>query len=84
MIQQNFQQNFIATSMKFFFFDVFSSPRQRQWELLPPITTNFASSNPTQAIQHYVIKFARKVFFSRYFGIENSTNKTDRHDITET
>jgi hypothetical protein len=33
-----------------------------------------------------VIKFARKVFFSspRYFGIENSTNKTDRHDITET
>jgi hypothetical protein len=37
MIQQNFQQNFIATSMKFFFFDVFSSPRQRQWELLASV-----------------------------------------------
>jgi hypothetical protein len=31
------QQNFIATSMKFVFFDVFSSPCQRQWELLPSL-----------------------------------------------
>ena len=48
-----------------------------------PITINVVSSNPTQAIKYHVIKFVsdlRQVCgFLRVF----STNKTDRHDITE-
>jgi len=53
------------------------------------ITTDDVSSNPAQArlcsIQHYVIKFVRDferwVVFTGYSVF--STNKTDRHDITE-
>jgi len=44
-----------------------------------PITTNLAISNPTQAKQHYVIKLS--VTYDR--SVVSSTNKTDRHDITE-
>ena len=56
-----------------------------------PITTKLVSSNPERgevySIQHYVIKFVsdlRQVggFLSRGTPI-SSTNKTDRHDITE-
>jgi hypothetical protein len=47
---------------------------------LVPITTKVVSSNTVHgevySIRHYVIKF---VSFSLVF----STNKTDRHDITE-
>ena len=51
-----------------------------------PITTN-VSSNPTQAIQHYVIKFVsylRQVSdFLRVFWFPPSTNKSDIHNIGE-
>ena len=54
-----------------------------------PITTNVVSSNPAHgqvySIQHYVIKFVsdlRQVCFSQGTPA-SSTNKTDRHDITE-
>ena len=48
-----------------------------------PITTNVVNSNlEVYLIQHYVMKFVsdlrKVVVFSGY-----STNKTDRHDITE-
>ena len=39
-----------------------------------PNTTNVASSNPTQAIQHYVIKFVSDL---------SLTSKTDRHNIND-
>ena len=52
-----------------------------------PITTNVVSSNAAPgevySIQHYVIKFVsdlRQVFPG---SPVSSTNKTDRHDITE-
>jgi hypothetical protein len=51
-----------------------------------PITTNVVSLNPTQAIQHYVIKFVSDYSTGRWFSPGtpfSSTNKTDRHDITE-
>ena len=45
-----------------------------------PITTEVVSSNPVYgevySMQHYVIKFSPGTLFS-------STNKTDRHDMTE-
>ena len=45
-----------------------------------PITTKVVSSNPVHgevhSIQHYVIKFVS--------NLRQLTNKTDRHDITET
>ena len=54
-----------------------------------PITTNVVSSNlvhgEVYSIQHYVIKFAsdlRQVCGS-LGTLVSSTNKTDRHDITE-
>ena len=48
---------------------------------LVPITTSVASWNPTQAIQHYVIKFVSNL---RQVGTPVfSTNRTDRHDTTE-
>jgi hypothetical protein len=47
------------------------------------ITTKVVSSDPTQggvySIQHYVIKFVGDLWEVGGF----STNKTDRHDITE-
>ena len=54
-----------------------------------PITTEVVSSNPVHgevySIQHYVIKFVSNLRqvggFLRYS--DSSTNKTDRHDITE-
>ena len=51
-----------------------------------PITTNIVSSNRVHgevySIQHYVIKFVSDL---RQVGgtLVSSTNKTDRHDITE-
>jgi len=50
-----------------------------------PITTNIVSSNPVHGkvylIQHYVIKFVSDL---QQVGTPvSSTNKTDRHDITE-
>ena len=51
-----------------------------------PITTNVVSSNLTQAKQRYVIKFVSDL---RQVGgfipgpPVSSTNKTERHDITE-
>ena len=51
-----------------------------------PFTTNVVTSNPTQAIQHYVIKFVSDLQqvsgFLRVLKIF-SINKTDRQDITE-
>jgi hypothetical protein len=48
-----------------------------------PITTKVVSLNPAHGkmylIQHYVIKFVSDLLQSVVF----STNKTDRHDITE-
>ena len=56
-----------------------------------PITTKVVSSNPGHGkmylIQHYVIKFVSDLLVSGWwFSLGNqvsSTNKTDRHDITE-
>ena len=36
------------------------------------------------SIQHYVIKFISDFATGRWFSPVSSTNKTDRHDITET
>jgi len=55
-----------------------------------PITTNVVSSNPSHgkvySIQHYLIKFVSHLRqaggFLRVLPV-SSTNKTDRHDITE-
>ena len=50
------------------------------------ITINAVSSNSSQAIQHYVIKFvsdSRQVIGFSPGTTISSTNKTDRHDITE-
>ena len=51
-----------------------------------PITTNVMSSNPTQTIQHYVIKFVSDLpqvsGFLRVLWFPPN-NKTDCHDITE-
>jgi hypothetical protein len=50
-----------------------------------PITTNVVSSNPTHGevyLIHYVIKFASDLR-GRLYSPVPSTNKTDRHDITE-
>ena len=54
-----------------------------------PITTKVVNSNPADgevySIQHYVIQFVsdvRHVWFSPGIPVA-STNKTDRHDITE-
>jgi hypothetical protein len=47
------------------------------------ITTNVASSNSAQAIQHYVIKFVCDLRQVGVFFPVSSTNKIDRHDITE-
>jgi len=56
-----------------------------------PITTNVVSLNPAHgevySIQHYVIKFVsdlRQVGGFLWLLLVYSTNKTDRHDITET
>ena len=49
-----------------------------------PITTNVVSSNPAQAIQHYVIKFVSDLRQAGGFypGTPvSSSNKTDRHNI---
>ena len=54
-----------------------------------PITTEFVGSNPVHgevySIQHYVIKFVSDMHATgRWFSDPVfSTNKTDRHDITE-
>ena len=52
-----------------------------------PITTDIVSLNPTQAIQHYVIKFVSELRqvsgFLLVLFFFSSFNKTDRHDITE-
>jgi hypothetical protein len=51
-----------------------------------PITTNTANSNPTQAIQHYLIKCVtdlRQVGEFTPCILVSSTNKTDHHDIAE-
>ena len=51
-----------------------------------PITTKVVSSNPVHgelySIQHYVIKFVNDLRQVGSFS-GSSTNKTDRHDITE-
>ena len=50
-----------------------------------PITTKVVSSNTVlgevYSIQHYVIKFVSDLVGG--FSPVSSTNKTDRHDITE-
>ena len=55
-----------------------------------PITTNFVSLNPAHgeaySIHHYVIKFVSNLRQVSDFAPGtpvSSTNKTDRHDITE-
>ena len=50
-----------------------------------PITTNVVSSNPAQAMQHYVIKLVSDLGKVGVFPGTPvpSINKTDRHDITE-
>ena len=55
-----------------------------------PITTNGVSSNPAHgevySIQHYVINFVSDLHQVGWFSLGtsvSSTNKTDRHDITE-
>ena len=55
-----------------------------------PITTEVVSSNPVHgevySIQHYVIKFCQWLVTDRRFSLGtmvSSSNKTDRHDITE-
>jgi|JYMV01.1.fsa_nt_gi methylthioribose-1-phosphate isomerase len=55
-----------------------------------PITTKVVSLNPVHGevylIQHYVIKFASDLLQVGGFSLStpvSSTNKTDRHDITE-
>ena len=51
------------------------------------ITTNVASTNPARgdvySIQIYVIKFVNDIRLVSYFFPVSSTNKTDRHCITE-
>jgi len=54
------------------------------------ITTEIVCSNPTHgeiySIQHYVIKFVSDLRQVSHFSLGtpvSSTNKTDRHDITE-
>jgi len=51
-----------------------------------PTTTKVVSSNPVHgeisSIQHYVIKFVSD-FGHVWFSPVSSTNKTDRHEITE-
>jgi hypothetical protein len=49
-----------------------------------PITTDVVSSNLDQdrSVQHYVIRFISDLRFSPDPPV-TSTNKTDRHDITE-
>ena len=47
-----------------------------------PITTNMIL-NAAQAIQHYVIKFVSDLWQFSPGSPVSSTNKTDRHDITE-
>jgi hypothetical protein len=51
-----------------------------------PITTKVVSSNPVHdevySMQHYVIKFVSELI-GQWFSPVSSTNKTDRHDITE-
>jgi hypothetical protein len=53
---------------------------------LVPFTTNVVSLNPADGevclIQHYVIKFVSDLQQVCGFLV-SSTNKTDRHDITE-
>jgi hypothetical protein len=54
-----------------------------------PITSKVVSSNPTHGevylIQHYVIKFVNCLWQVDGFllVLVSSTNKTDRHNITE-
>ena len=55
-----------------------------------PITTNVVSSNRAHrevySIQHYVIKFVSDLhgwWFSPATLVSLTTNKTDRHNITE-
>ena len=53
-----------------------------------PITTKVVSSNPVHGevylIQYYVIKFVSDLRqLGRWFSPVSSTNKIDRHDITE-
>jgi len=52
-----------------------------------PITTKVVSSNPIHgnvySIQHYVIKFLSDLRQVGGFSPVSSTNKPDRHDITE-
>jgi hypothetical protein len=55
-----------------------------------PITTKVVNFNPVRgevySIQHYGIKLASDVRQGRWFSPStpvSSTNKTDRHDITE-
>ena len=52
-----------------------------------PITNNVVSSNPAHgkvySIQHYVIKFVSDLRQVSGFLPYSSTNKTDRHHITE-
>jgi hypothetical protein len=49
-----------------------------------PITTNVVRSNPAHgSVQHYVIKFINDLRQVSGFSPVSSTNKTDRHDITE-
>jgi hypothetical protein len=47
-----------------------------------PITANVVNLNPTQAIQHYVIKFVSGRWFSPGTPV-SSTNEADRHDIAD-
>jgi hypothetical protein len=47
-----------------------------------PITTDVVSSNLDQGVQHYVISLSVTCDLSVVYTW-SSTNKTDRHDITE-
>ena len=48
-----------------------------------PIITNVVSSNASQAMQYYVIKFVSDLSAVFSGTLVSSTNKSDSHDITE-
>jgi len=51
---------------------------------LVPITTDVVGSTPAgRGVQHYVMKFVSDLRQVGGFLWFSSTNKTDRHDITE-
>jgi hypothetical protein len=58
-----------------------------KWNIIVPVTTTVASSNPAHGevylIQHYVIKFVSDLRWVCTGNPVSFTNKTDLHDIAE-